>query len=180
LSILEKMAAAIRPPENDLQRIDARQQAQAAASPDDWLSLVLAHHRDLEAGFAAVKSAGNATARITAQKKLGILLTGHAIAEEGAIYPALADHGEKLHADTGYEEQARVKVQMAALEQLDPMSEDYLTRLDQIHRAVAHHMYQEEGSWFLALKEKAAADVQAAITFRYKEEYQRYVGSDAP
>lgn len=178
MSILEKVAAAIRPPESALQRIDARQQAQAAASPDDWLSLVLAHHRDLEAGFAAVKSAGNATARITAQKKLGILLTGHAIAEEGVIYPALADQGDKLHADMGYDEQARVKMQMASLEQLDPMGDDYLARLSHIHRAVTHHMYQEEGFWFLTLKEHAPADVQAAITFRYKEEYERYVGSE--
>ena len=76
--------------------------AHAAASPGDWLSMVLEHHEGIEAAFAAVKSAASANAQVAAQKKLAIILTGHANAEEAAIYPALAAAGEKGHATMAY------------------------------------------------------------------------------
>jgi hypothetical protein len=95
------------------------------------------------------------------------------------IYPALADDGEKTHASMGYEEQAMVKVQMALLEKLEPMSKDFIDKLEHIEGAVLHHMYAEEGNWFLDLKRSASAEDQAKLTKRYAEEYERYVGADA-
>jgi hypothetical protein len=47
-----------------------------------------------------------------------------------------------------------------------PMTPDFLDRLEHIRRAVAHHMYEEEGTWFLELKEKASESDQATITQR--------------
>ncbi len=176
MSILDKAVAAITPPESQEERDEARAKASAAAEPGDWLSLVLDHHQKLEAAFAAVKSASDAPSRVSAQKKLGIILTGHAIAEESVLYPGLAQADEKGHANTGYTEQVAVKMQMAALENMDPMSQDFLDKLEHIRGAVAHHMFEEEGAWFLDLKQKAPADVQAKLTQRYKEEFERYVG----
>ena len=144
--------------------------------PGDWLDQILKHHGDLEDAFVEVKAAPDATGRTAALKQLGVLLTGHAIAEEAVIYPALAEDGEKAHASMGYDEQAMVKVEMALLEKLDPMSQDFLEKLEHIEGAVAHHMYAEEGNWFLDLKEKATAENQALLTRRYAEEYERYVG----
>lgn len=148
--------------------------------PGDWLDQILQHHMDIEDAFAEVKAASNAAARTSALKTLGILLTGYAIAEEAVIYPALAKDGEKAHAGLGYDEQAMVKVQMALLEQLEPMSQDFIDKLDHIEGAVAHHVYAEEGNWFLDLKDGASAEEQAMLTKRYAEEYERYVGADAP
>lgn len=179
MSILDKAVAALTPPESEEQRAEARAQARAAAQPGDWFSLILDHHLQLEDAFAAVKSAGDAAARTAAQKKLGIVLTGHAIAEESVIYPAMAQAGEKGHADMGYTEQVTVKMQMAELEALDPVSQDYLDKLEHIRGAVAHHMFEEEGTWFLELSQKAPAQIQQKLTQRYGEEFDRYVGDDA-
>jgi hypothetical protein len=40
-------------------------------------------------------------------------------------------------------------------------------------------MFEEEGRWFLELKRKAPADVQARLTQRYQAEFDRYVGDQA-
>jgi hypothetical protein len=175
MSIVDKVVAAVTPPESAEARAEARNKARAAAQAGDWLSLVLDHHVQLEAAFAAVKGAVDSGAQRAAEKQL----TGHAIAEESVIYPALALSSEKGHASTGYTEQAAVKVQMAALEKLAPMSRDYLDKLEHIRGAVAHHMYEEEGNWFLALKKKAPAADQSTLTQRYEQEFHRYVGADA-
>jgi len=94
------------------------------------------------------------------------------------IYPALAKADEKGHATMAYTEQAAAKTQMALLEGLAPMTQDYLDKLEHIRGAVAHHMYEEEGTWFLELKEKAPVADQAKITARYQEEFERYMGND--
>jgi hypothetical protein len=61
---------------------------------------------------------------------------------------------------------------------LPPMTTDYLEKLEHIRGAVAHHMYEEEGNWFIDLKEKAPAADQVQITRRYEEEFTRYVGAN--
>src|SRR3984885_2804622 len=157
MSIVDKIVAAVTPPESAEARQEARAKAHAAASPGDWLSLVLEHHERIESAFAAVKAANSANAQIAAQKKLAIILTGHANAEESVVYPALAAANEKGHAMTAYGEQAAAKIQMGLLESLPPMTADYLDKLEHIRDAVAHHMYEEEGNWLLDLKEKAPA-----------------------
>jgi hemerythrin superfamily protein len=180
MSVLDKVIAAVTPPEGEEARRDARAKAQKAAKPGDWLSMILAHHQQIEAAFAAVKAATTAATRVAAQKKLAIILTGHSNAEESVIYPALTVANEKGHAGMAYTEQAAAKTQMALLENLAPMSQDYLDKLEHIRGAVAHHVYEEEGTWFLELKEKVSAADQTKLTARYEEEFDRYVGTDGP
>ncbi len=179
MSLIDKLVAAVTPPESAHDRAEARTKARALAQGDDWLSRIIDHHEGIEAAFAAVKDAGQATSRNEKLKELGLLLTGHAQAEEIAIYPELAQNGANGHATTGYEEQAVVKIQMSELEKLDPMSQDFLDKLGHIESAVAHHVYAEEHHWFVELKDKIAAADQLALTRRYVEEYERYVGPDA-
>jgi len=178
MSLIDKVVAAVTPPESDQARKDARAKAQAAAGAGDWLSLVLNHHMQIESAFAAVKAARDAGSRVAAQKKLAVLLTGHSNAEESVLYPALVRADEKSHATMAYTEQAAAKTQMAELENLAPMSQDYLDKLEHIRGAVAHHVYEEEGTWFPELRQKAPAADQIKLTQRYKEEFDRYVGSD--
>ena len=176
MSILDKAVAAVTPPVSDEKRAQARARARAAASPGDWLSQILDHHEQIEAAFAEVRAASGAGARLQAQKELGTLLTGHSMAEEAVIYPALAHAGKKMHAETAYTQQVAAKMQMAALEHLDPLSEDYLDKLGHLEGAVATHVYEEENDWFLDLKENAPATDQKKATARYAEEYGRYIG----
>jgi hemerythrin superfamily protein len=104
-----------------------------------------------------------------------VLLNGHSMAEEAVIYPALAEAGKLGHANMAYTEQAAAKMQLAALETLDPLSEDYLDKLGHLEGAVATHVYQEEEDWFQYLKQFASAEAQAHATARYREEYGRYI-----
>ena len=90
MSILDKAIAAITPPVSEHKRQEARDKARASAEPGDWLSQILDHHEQIEAAFAEVKAASTASARRAAQKRLGVLLNGHSMAEEAVLYPALA------------------------------------------------------------------------------------------
>jgi hemerythrin superfamily protein len=178
MSVLDKVIAAVTPPESEEARIKAREKAMQVATPGDWLSQILDHHRQIEALFAAVKAATTADARRAAQKKLGTILTGHSIAEEAAIYPALAADKQVTHAELAYQEQSAAKMEMGLLERLDPLSEDYLDKLGHIEGAVAHHVYSEEGTWFLELAKDLSPADQAMVTRRYSEEFDRYMGTD--
>jgi hypothetical protein len=174
MSILDKVVSAVTPLESEEERAEARAKARNAATDGDWLSLVLDHHEQIEAAFAAVKAATDTASRIGAQKRLALLLTGHSIAEEAVIYPALVKAGEEAHSTKAYTEQSAAKVQMGLLEDLEPMSQEYLDKLEHIRGAVAHHVYEEEGNWFVDLKTKLPPADQTKITFRYQEEFSRY------
>lgn len=177
MTILDKVIAAVTPPESDEERAEARAKARAIAG-SGWLALILDHHQEIEEAFAAVRDANTAAARRSAQKELALILTGHSNAEESVIYPALALSGGKAHASLAYTEQSAAKVQMAALDDLDPMSEEYLDKLEHIRGAVAHHVYEEEGTWFPELREKGDAAMQTKLTKRYREEFARYIGAE--
>lgn len=179
MSLLDKAIAAVTPPESAEARAKARVKAEAASTPGDWLSLVLDHHREIEAAFDAVDRANDPVTRASAQKALGIILTGHSIAEEAALYPALAADRQVGHAELAYQEQSAAKMELGLLERLDPMSEDYRDKFEHIRGAVLHHVYSEEGTWFLKLRQDLPEDEQVRIGERYKEEFARYMGSDA-
>jgi hemerythrin superfamily protein len=178
MSILGNIVATLNPLESRPERPKVRSRAQSLAQPDDWLSMVLQHHIQIEVAFAAVEASLDSDIRRAAQKRLSVLLIGHASAEESVIYPALAQIGKETHAITAYMEQATVKLQMSALETRPLMSQDYLDTLEHIRVAVLQHMYEEEGTWFIQLKNKLSVEDQAKLTDRYEDEHYRYVGYD--
>ena len=178
MSLVDKIVAAVTPPESDAARAEARAKAKAVAGANDWLALVLHHHVQIEQAFAAVKDEREPNQRLAAQKRLGLILMGHSIAEEAVLYPGLVQADEQGHAEMAYAEQAAAKTQMAELESLSPMSQEYVDKLEHIRGAVAHHVYEEEGTWFLELKSKLTEAQQARLTQRYIEEFDRYVGQD--
>ena len=119
-------------------------------------------------------------ARTSAMKQLALVLNGHSLAEEVVLYPALAKAGEKHHTSMAYTEQTTAKMQMAELERIDPISdaEAWKDKLEHIRGAVLHHIFEEEGTWFLKIKEEY--DNQAFLTHRFREEYERYAkGAEA-
>jgi hypothetical protein len=176
MSLIDKVVAAVTPPESEEKRREARAKARAAAGQNDWLAQVLDHHEQIEALFVEVRTAQDPPTRQEALKELALILTGHANAEEAVIYPALVHFGHKAHGMAGYTEQAGAKANMGELEYLDPMSSDFLDKLEHIRGAVAHHMYEEENDRFLDLKQISSGD-QARLTARYMEEFDRYVDS---
>jgi hemerythrin superfamily protein len=179
MSIIDKVIAAVTPAENAQARQEARAKAQAAARPGDWLSMVIDHHVQIEAAFAALNQCADAGSRSGLQRAMAIVLTGHANAEESVLYPALARIHQKSHATTAYSEQAEAKMHVAELLDLQGNTQEYREKLAHIREAVLHHMYEEEGTWFLELR-RALSDLdQARLTQGYKEEFDRYIGGDA-
>ena len=178
MSIIDKVIAAVTPPESDETRRQARQKATAIATPGSWFAMVLTHHEQIESAFAKLHASTDAGARHLAQKELALVLNGHSLAEEVVLYPALSEAGEKAHMTAGYTEQSAAKVQMALLENIEPMSQDYLDKLGHIEGAVKHHMYEEESTWFPEIQQSASAAVQAKLTLRFREEFERYAGGD--
>jgi hypothetical protein len=180
MSIIDKVIGAITPPETEEARAEATAKARMAASAGDWLSLALDHHGQIRAAFEAARNATTADDRVAAMRALATVLNGHSLAEEVVLYPALAKAGEKAHAGLAYTEQTTAKMQMAELERIDPADEAWRDKLEHIRGAVLHHMFEEEGTWFLELREKA--EDQDHLTRRFSEEYRRYVFgvADAP
>jgi hypothetical protein len=164
----------VTPPESEEARAEATRKARAAAEAGDWLSLALDHHEAIRSAFEACRTASAAAGRTAAFKQLALVLNGHSLAEEIVLYPALAKAGEKRHAGLAYTEQTTAKMQMAELERIDPSDKAWLDKLEHIRGAVLHHIYEEENSWFIELKEQY--DDQAFLTARFQEEYQRYAG----
>lgn len=176
MSFLDKLVATIAPPESDEDRMKARREADRIAEGYGWMREALQHHRQIEAAFEDARKSPDAAGRTKAVKELAIVLNGHAQAEETILYPAFVEHEEKLHATMAYQEQQVTKVQMAMLEKLDPMSQEWLDKLEHIRGAVLHHMYQEESSWFLDLARKSKPEESQMLTQRFQEEYHRYAG----
>jgi hypothetical protein len=174
MSLMDKVVAAVTPPESEEDRREARVKARAAAGANDWLALVLEHHEAIESAFAAVITASESTSRMVAMRHLAQILTGHSNAEESVLYPALVRSGHKSHGMMGYTEQAGAKANMGELEYLDPMSQEFMDKLEHVRGAVAHHMYEEEKDRFLDLKQLPATE-QAHLTERFKEEFDRYM-----
>lgn len=179
MSVLDKVVAAVTPEPSEDERTQARASARAAAASSPWIGMIVDHHEAIEAAFDAVRSATTAAAQRSAQKELATLLTGHSLAEEAVLYPAMALSDQKGHSTAAYTEQSAAKVQCAALEQLEALSKDYLDKVEHLRAAVAHHIYEEESKWFPELAGVGGPTMQAHLSQRYTEEFSRYMGAGA-
>ena len=177
MSVIDKVLAAVTPPVSKEKRAEATEKARAASEPDDWLSMALDHHDRIREAFAACRHAQAASDRLGAMKELALVLNGHSLAEEVVLYPALAQAGEKMHAGHAYTEQTTAKMQMAELETIAPSTPEWKDKLEHIEGAVLTHIYEEESSWFLHLKEKG--EHQGRLAERFREEFERYCGQAA-
>jgi hypothetical protein len=176
MSVLDKVVAAVTPEPSEDERREARTQARSASASSPWIGMILDHHEGIERAFDAVRSATTAANQRSAQKELALLLTGHSMAEEATLYPAMALSDQKGHSTAAYTEQSAAKVQLAALEQLEALSQDYHDKLEHLRAAVAHHIYEEESKWFPELCNVGGPTMQAHLTQRYTEEFSRYMG----
>lgn len=174
MSFLDKIAAAVTPLASDEKRAEARATAEQIAQGDDWLGQIIAHHKQIEAAFDKALHSSSAGERRTAAAELAVILMAHANAEEAVIYPALVEGSSKAHTVMAYEEQAAAKINMAILENLDPMSQEWCDKLKHIQGAVQQHVYQEESSWFPDVARNVPAEKQQLLTQRYAQEFGRY------
>lgn len=179
MSILDKVIAAVVPEPTAAERAQCRARARELSSGSGWLAQVLDHHEAIEAAFASIKSASNAAARRSALKTLASILTAHSMAEEAVLYPAMALGDQKAHSTEAYTEQSAAKVQTAGLDELDPMSQDFIDKLEHLRSAVSMHVYREESDWFPELRRSGDPSLQGKLTRKYQEEFDRYLAPEA-
>ena len=65
------------------------------------------------------------------------------------------------------------------LDDLEPMAQDYLDKLEHLRATVAHRVYEEEKTWFPELRKIANSTLQSKLTHRYGKEFERYMGEQA-
>jgi hemerythrin superfamily protein len=182
MSWLDKIGSKVFPLASDEKRAEARRKAEELGRSNQWLAQIVAHHKAIEQCFADAFAATDADSRRHAMKELARLNTGHSIAEEVTIYPALVEYngmlGGKVQAAIAYEEQQMTKIQQAMLEKLDPMSEEWRAKLEHIQSAVQQHVYEEESHRFAELAEAISPAEAARLSRRYAEEFERYGASE--
>ena len=68
MSILDKIASSIMPPESAEDRANARSVARAVAGQNDWLATILQHHQQIEAAFGQANGASGSRLLMAATK----------------------------------------------------------------------------------------------------------------
>lgn len=174
MSFLDRLAAAVTPAASDEDRAEARKRFEELATEAQFVGDILEAHKKIENLFgAAAKASDRATAK-RAVEDLAVLLTGHSMAEEAVIYPQVSELSGKTDAAMAYEEQAMAKVQMAKLQDMTPLSDEWHEKLEHIRSAVEQHVYQEEHSWFPELVESASFEQRGEMSRKYREHFDRY------
>src|SRR5690606_5137636 len=94
MSFLDKLVAAVTPPESEEDRAEARAKAEQLSRGHGWLAMVLDHHRQIESAIERARTGPDAATRKQALKEMALVLNGHSLAEETVLYPALVEHHE--------------------------------------------------------------------------------------
>lgn len=178
MSFLDKIAATLAPAASEEDMRQARMKAEQLGAQEPWLGMIVDQHKQIEAHLDQVINGADAGTRRSALKQFMLVLTGHSTAEEAVVYPDVAVESSKAHAGMAYEEHAMTKIQVAELEKLDPMSQEWRDKAEHIRSALQQHIYQEEDSWYPQLADKLSTAEKQRMTARFTEEYERYMGSE--
>jgi hemerythrin superfamily protein len=149
---------------------------------NDVVELIMKDHREVERLFEQLRT--DPASRPGSLPVLTTLLFAHSRAEEADVYPVVADEvGASDHVEHSQEEHVEADELLAKLADTDPESSDFLTALEEVVKAVSHHIKEEEetvladmrsglsperraelGDAFLATREQHLGDQPADIT----------------
>ncbi|MGQ0841725.1 hemerythrin domain-containing protein [Actinokineospora sp.] len=134
----------------------------------DVIELILADHRRFEDLFRTLRD--NTSDRAKVLDELAQLLVAHADAEEAEVYPALrrykdidsheVEHGAEEHAE-GHQ------ALLALMEVPDTGSDDWDGKLEELVKALNHHLDEEERSILNDARENVAEDRRAELGERF-------------
>ncbi|HEX7688999.1 MAG TPA: hemerythrin domain-containing protein [Burkholderiaceae bacterium] len=178
MTLLDKLMASTTPGPSDEERTRTRHIARLLADDHPWLDEVIRHHVAIEDALDNVRLAADAPGRRHALRWLRTLLTGHFLAEETVLYPAMAQDGLRVHAVTAYADDSGTKIELAALETMDVRGPDFADKLERLRGELAWHLHEEETTWFPALCRAGGAAFHGRLTGRFVAEFERYMGVD--
>jgi hypothetical protein len=143
------------------------------------LSEVIRQHAAIEQALEGLRTAPRGSERRHALQWLAALLTGHSLAEQAVLYPALSLECRRAHAAAAYADESNVKIELAALQTMTLSDADFHDKLERLSADLVFHIHEEESHWFPALVRCLDADMHAATTARFLAEFRRYMGVDA-
>jgi hemerythrin-like domain-containing protein len=147
---------------------------------NDVVDLILADHRRFEELLREVRNVE--ADQEAALSELSAILVAHAEAEEKEVYPTLrrrsddvgeheVEHGAEEH-DEGHEALLEV------LEIGDPDHEDFGEAVEELTKALAHHLDEEERTILNPAREDVSDEVRERLGKAFKEERQRQLDDD--
>lgn len=154
-----------------------------AAQTESILALIEADHRKIEQLFQQMETSKGARA-IECFNQIYTELTLHAKAEELVFYPAMQEYeNARSHVEAAETEHNSAKVLLEQMKALNPANEEFQTKLTHLKQTILHHVEEEEGEIFSAVREnmkeqalqqlgqefqaakvRLAADVEVALT----------------
>lgn len=145
----------------------------------DVVAVILKDHRTMEELFRRMRSIE--ADREAARDQFSALLIAHGEAEEAKVYSALkrfrgvdddeVEHGEEEHAEGN---EALLKL----LEVEDVGSDEWDERLEDLVKAVSHHLDEEERTILNGARENVPDERRAELGAAFLEERQRQLASD--
>jgi hemerythrin-like domain-containing protein len=127
---------------------------QGSGTEQDVVDVLTADHREFLDLVAQIKKTPETDRRRDLADILIAELVRHAVAEETHVYPAMRTHlpdgDEAAEHDT--EEHKELERVMKELEGLDPTDARFTAVLDELEQNLRHHVEDEEGEQFPALR----------------------------
>lgn len=141
----------------------------------DVVDLIIADHRRFEELLREVRNVE--ADRDAALSELSAILVAHAVAEEKEVYPELryrADDVTGEEVEHGTEEHAEGHAALLhVLEIGEPEAEEFGEAVEELTKALAHHLDEEERTILNPAREEVSDEVRDRLGTAFFEERQR-------
>lgn len=132
----------------------------------DVFEMLAMDHRRAERLFERLGAATEDDERRRLFTELKGELDMHTSLEEEIFYPALRHNGADPLLDDSLAEHAGIKRLISRMEELDPGSDAWRADLDELSRAVAHHVHEEENRLFPQARQALSKRLQESLAER--------------
>ena len=138
------------------------------ATNGDWLDVLKAEHRAVEAIFDKLLQTGDGEKMKRTKLLLALMqaLGKHAMQEEDVVYPHLRMAGIEAETKELAAEHGDIKTYLHELEELPKDDPKWLGRVREFQKLVQHHVELEETEIFPRFREKLSAEDNAKLTKR--------------
>lgn len=141
----------------------------------DVVDLIMKDHREVERLFEQLRT--DPASRPGALPVLTTLLFAHSRAEESEVYPVVAEEiGASDHVEHSQEEHVEADELLAKLAETDPEGPEFLTALEEVVKAVSHHIEEEEETVLADMRDGLSEQRRAELGEAFLAEREKHLG----
>ncbi len=141
----------------------------------DVVQLIMDDHREVERLFEELRT--KRTDRPLLLPQLTSLLIAHSRAEESEVYPAARDEaGETDEVAHSQEEHEEADAMLEELAGLAVDSAEFDRKLDELIKAVTHHVEEEESSVLPGIRQRLSAERKDELARAFSEAREQHLG----